>query len=164
MRLYSGFPADGVLVLKHAGISCHLRFLSLYVHLLVIVIICKNNARSVQGQINKHVEFCTESLLWRTYIADNNKTYSSLRVENTRCLCMIITKFWASRNIFTVLSSIVLQRNPSSRSRSDICQQTERRTHMKKPVLGAIRDYVNSACNYFPFTSHQDRRTILLLS
>jgi hypothetical protein len=63
MPLYSGFPADGALVLKHAGISSHLWFLS-YVHLLFIAIICKNNARSVQGQFNEHMEFCTESLLW----------------------------------------------------------------------------------------------------
>jgi len=130
MPLYSGFPADGVLVLKHAGISCHLWFLSFYVHLLVIVIICKNNSRCVQGQINKHFEFCTES---RNYIAGKNKMYSSLRVQNIRYLCMIMTKFWASRNIFIMLSSMMLQRNPFSRSRPEICQQTERRTHMKKP-------------------------------
>jgi len=111
MPFYSGFPADGVLVLKHAGISCHLCFSSFYVHLLVIVIICKNNARNVQGHINTHMEFCTESLLWRNYIAGNNKMYSSLRAKNTRHLCMIITKFWASRNIFIMLSSIMLQRS-----------------------------------------------------
>jgi hypothetical protein len=134
MPLHSGFPADGVLVLKHAGISCHLCLLSFYVHLLVIVITCKNNARNVQGHINKHMEFCTESLLWRTSIAGNNKMCSSLRVKNTLHLCIIITKFWASRNILIMLSSIMLQRNPSSRSRSEICQPTERRTHVKEPV------------------------------
>lgn len=59
---------------------------------------------------HKHMEFCTELLLWRTYIAGNSKIYSSLCVKNTRHLCMIITKYWASRNIFIMLSNIILQK------------------------------------------------------
>ena len=149
MPLYSGFPVDGVLVLKHAGILYHLWFLSFYVRLLVIVIISKNNARSVQGQINKHVEFCTESLLWPTCIAGNNKMCSSLRIKNIRDFCMIVTKFWAARNIFIMLSSIMLQSSQSSRSRSEICQQTERPTHMKKACFGAVRDYAKSPVTTF---------------
>jgi hypothetical protein len=44
------FPEKGALVLKHVGISCHVRFEPFYMHWFFAVIICKNNTRWIYCQ------------------------------------------------------------------------------------------------------------------
>jgi hypothetical protein len=55
--LYFGFPEDGALALKQVRILYVMYdVLSFYVHLLVIAITCKNNARSIYREYTK--EWC----------------------------------------------------------------------------------------------------------
>ena len=52
-----GFPEDGALALKHVGIFIVYDLWSFYLHLLVYVIICKNN-ESIICQICVRVVYC----------------------------------------------------------------------------------------------------------
>jgi hypothetical protein len=64
-------------------------------------------------------------LLWRIYVAGNNKTYLGLHV-NCLYFCPILNKLEVSRQNFINVSNIKFHRNPSSGCRADACGLMDR--------------------------------------
>jgi hypothetical protein len=72
---------------------------------------------------------------FRTFrTADNNKKHLCLQVKCPYS-CTILTKFWASPQIFVKRFNIKLHENPSCRSRADKCCQATRQTRRNKEGL-----------------------------
>ena len=71
------------------------------------------------------------SALWRIYVADNNKTYSALRVKGHIFLSNL-NQIWILSTDFHNVPNIKFHVNPSSGSRADRRGgQTDRREHDK---------------------------------
>ena len=64
-------------------------------------------------------------LLWRIYVAGNNKTYLGRHVKYP-ILLIDFEKIWVSRQIFIKVPIVKFHENPSRRSRADICGETDR--------------------------------------
>jgi len=80
------------------------------------------------------------TLLWRIYVAGNNKTYLGCHVKYSISL-IDFEKIWVSRQICIKVPSNKFHENPSRRSRADIyiCGQTDRHNEAK----WSFSDYAN---------------------